>query len=122
MRAIFIAMFLFVAGPSWGGEIKWPDSEIKVPSLVLEFIVAECLDHFGSAGSESDACVRAEQAGYRATVMMLTDPTIGTKAAERYRACAAGLWAQVGRFHRHKATCIGTAFRYVWRFESTSRA
>jgi hypothetical protein len=66
--------------------------------------------------------VQAEQAGYRATVMMLTDPTIGTKAAERYRACAAGHWAEVGRFHRHKASCIGGAFRYIWRFESTSRA
>lgn len=123
MRAVFVAMFIIVVGPGWTGcEIKWPNSEVQVPPLVQKFIATECLDHFGAAGSEWDACVNAEQAGYRATVMMLTDPTIGAKAAERYRACAAGHWAQVGRFHRHKASCIGSAFQYVWRFESTSRA
>ena len=123
MRGFLAVAFIFVAGT--GGmfcEIKWPDSEIRVPRLVVEFIAAECLDHLGATGSEWNACVQAEQAAYQATVMMLVDPRTGTKAAERYRACAAGLWHSAGRFHRHKASCIGGTFRYIWRFESTSRA
>lgn len=123
MRGILAVAFIFVVGS--GGlrcEIKWPDREISVPPLVVEFIAAECLDHFGATGSEWDACVESERAGYRATVMMLADPRTGVKAAERYRACKAGQWVTAGRFHRHKAQCIGASLGYIWRFKDTARA
>ena len=124
MRYPLIVALLFV-GPSVtfaGGVIKWPDAAIPVPHLVHTFIVAECLDYAGTTDEDIDACVAGERYGYRATVMMLSDSEIGEKAAERYRACRAGLGMHGGRFHRRRADCIGNSFRYMWRFQSTRRA
>ena len=124
MRYLLIVALLFV-GPSAtlaGGVISWPDAEIPVPHLVHTFIVAECLDYAGTTDEDIDACVAGERHGYRATVMMLFDSEIGEKAAERYRACRAGLGMHGGRFYRRRAECIGNSFRYMWRFQSTRRA
>jgi hypothetical protein len=115
---------LFVVGPSvtYAGEITWPDDAIPVPHLVDSFIVAECADYAGTTDEDIDACIAGERFGYRATVMMLSDSEIGEYAAERYRACRAGLGAHEGRFHRRRAECIGSSFHFVWRFESTRQA
>ena len=124
MRYLLIVALLFV-GPSvtFAGKVnKWPDAAIPVPHLVHTFIVAECLDYAGTTDEDIDACVAGERYGYRATVMMLSDPEIGEKAAERHRACRAGLGMHGGRYHRRRAECIGNSFRYMWRFQSTRRA
>ena len=116
---------LLIVGPSValaGWVIKWPDAAIPVPHLVHTFIVGECLDYAGTTDEDIDACVAGERYGYRATVMMLSDSEIGERAAERYRACRAGLGMHGGRFHRRRAECIGHSFRYVWRFQSTRHA
>lgn len=105
-----------------GGELRWPDTAIPVPALVHDFILAECVDYAASSEEDIDACVAGERHGYRAVVMMLSDPETAEKAAERYRACRVGLGLHGGRFHRRRADCVGHAFRYIWRFESTSRA
>jgi hypothetical protein len=55
-------------------------------------------------------------------VMMLMDERDGALAAERYRACRAGLGAEGGRFHRRRAECLGCSLGYHWRFEFTRRA
>jgi hypothetical protein len=93
-----------------------------VPDLVDAFIAAECADYAGMTDEASDACVAGERSGSRAPAMMLSDPRLGEMAAERYRACRAGLGMHGGRFHRRRAECIGGSFRYVWRFEETTRA
>lgn len=123
MRAPLMAALL-VVGPSVtsAGEIRWPDEAIPVPNLVHGFIVAECVDYAGTTDEDIDACIAGEWSGYRATVMMLSDPEIGEHAAERYRACRAGLGAHGGRFYRRRAECIGGSFHFVWRFESARRA
>ena len=105
-----------------GDEIRWPDTAIPVPPFVHDFILAECLDYAGSSEEDLDACVAGERLGYRAVVMMLSNSETAEDAAERYRACRVGLGMHGGRFHRRRAECIGHAFRYIWRFESTSRA
>ena len=124
MRGLLIAA-LFVVAPDItfaAEEIKWPDNSILVPHFADAFIGAECLDYAGTTDEDIDACVAGERAGYRATVMMLSDPEIGEKAAARYRACAAGLGMHGGRFYRRRAECIGGSFLYKWRFETTRRA
>lgn len=102
--------------------IKWPDPSVEVPKLVRSYIVRECIAYKGTSEETVDECIQGEAYGYRAVVEMLTKPDTGEEAAERYRACAAGLGDFGGRFHRRKAECIGTAFDYVWRFEFTRRA
>lgn len=124
MRYSLVAVLL-IAGTRVtlaSGELRWPDAEIPVPSFVHSFIVAECLDYAGSTEEDVDACVAGERFGYRATVMMLSNPETSEEAAERYRVCQTGLGMHGGRFHRRKAECIGSTFRYKWRFESTRHA
>lgn len=103
-------------------RLMWPDEAIPVPHLVQSFIASECWNRGDGTDEAVDICISEERSGYRATVMMLSDPEIGEMAAERYRACQAGLGTQAGRFHRHRAQCIGSSFQYVWRFQSTRRA
>lgn len=103
-------------------RLMWPDESIPVPHLVHSFIVAECSHNASVTGEDTTTCISEESSGYRATVMMLSDPATGEKAAERYRACRAGLGTEAGRFHRHRAQCMGGSFQYVWRFQSTRRA
>lgn len=123
MRWLLAATLLGVGlGSASAGSMKWPDPQIPVPELVITFIVAECVEFAGTADEHVDACVAGESHGYRAVVMMLSDPLIGDQAAERYRACRAGLGTQGGRFHRRRAECIGGAFAFHWRFEDTRRA
>ncbi len=124
MRYPLIVALLFVAPSVTFADvvIKWPNAAIPVPHVVHTFIVAECLDYAGTTDEDIDACIAGERYGYRATVMMLSDPEIGEKAAERHRACRAGLRMHGGRFHRRRADCIGKSFRYKWRFQSTRRA
>lgn len=121
MKRFLAIAFVLCVGSGWK-EVKWPDPEIFVPPLVLEFIDAECDDHTPATGEGRAACVEGEKAGYRATVMMLIAPETGERAAERYRACAAGLRMAGGRFHRRRAECIGHTIGYHWRFEHHSRA
>lgn len=102
--------------------IHWPQSDIAVPHLVARYIHAECWDYAGTTGESVDECLAGERSGYRATVMMLQDLEQGEKAAERYRACAAGLGEFGGRFHRRRAECIGNSLNIFWRFEETDRA
>lgn len=102
-------------------KIVWPDAEIPVPSLVRDFIASECHRYSGTTEENLDECITAEYYGYRAVVTILADARAGDKAAERYRACAAGLGDFGGRFHRRKAECIGGSLGLVWRFEFTSQ-
>jgi hypothetical protein len=101
---------------------SWPDPAIPVPDLVDLFILAECQDSAGITDEDLSACIAGERHGYRATLMMLSDPKTGEYAAERYRDCRAGLRMDGGRFHRRRADCMGRSFGYLWRFESTARA
>ncbi len=104
------------AGPC---TIKWPSASVAVPAEVETYIALECHRWRGFSEEAFPDCIRGERYGYRAVVMMLDDPDTGERAAERYRACAAGLGDHGGRFHRRKAECIGSAFSYIWRFEYT---
>lgn len=106
------------AGPC---TIIWPNAEIEVPSLVHDFITSECIRYKGTSEESLDDCITAESYGYRAIVTILADAQMGDKAAERYRACAAGLGDYGGRFHRRKAECIGGSLGLVWRFEFSAR-
>ncbi len=103
-------------------EIKWPDARIPVPTLVRAYIVAECFEFKDTTEEKIHACIRGEMFGYRAVVMMLSEPATGEEAAERYRACRAGLGNFGGRFHRRRAECIATSFGYRWHFEYSRRA
>jgi hypothetical protein len=98
-------------------EIRWPDPEITIPPLVQQYIQGECYRYLGETEESFSECIEGEAYGYRAVVAMLSDPLTGEVAAERYRACAAGLGDFGGRFHRRKAECIGSNLNYVWRFE-----
>ena len=102
-------------------QINWPDPDIPVPPLVRSFISDECLAFDRERDGDWQSCIRSEEYGYRAVVMMLSDAQIGQTAAERYRACRQGLGAADGRFHRRRAECMGWSFGYVWRFEYTRR-
>lgn len=101
--------------------IIWPNAEIAIPSLAHDFIVSECIRYKGTSEESLDDCIIAESYGYRAVVTILADAKVGEKAAERYRACAAGLGDHGGRFHRRKAECIGGSLGLTWRFEFTAR-
>ncbi len=103
-------------------EIKWPNPDIAVPAKVRAYIAWECGKYQGQTGESFADCVRGERYGYRAVVGMLSDPETGDRAAERYRACAAGLGDFGGRFHRRRAECIGGSLRIVWRFEDSRHA
>jgi len=105
-----------------GHDIVWPDVDLPIPAEIEAFIVAECEDYEGTADEDVVACILGESLGYRAVVMMLTDAGTGPAAAERYRACRAGLGAQGGRFHRRRAECIGHSLGLMWRFVVTQRA
>lgn len=123
MRSLAIALVAVGTNAAFTEcKLMWPDEAIPVPHLVHSFIVAQCASHAGATGEDTGTCISGESSGYRATVMMPSDPETGKKAAERYRACAAGPGTQSGRFHRHRAQCIGGSFQYIWRFESTRRA
>lgn len=100
-------------------EIRWPDPDIQVPPLVQSYIVSECRTYKGFSEETVYDCIRGERYGYRAVVAMLADPERGDEFAARYRGCAVGLGDLGGRFHRRKAECLATAYRYVWRFEFT---
>ena len=102
-------------------EIRWPNAEIAIPTLVREFILSECNRYLGTSEESFEDCITAESYGYRAVVTVLLDAQTGIKAAERYRACAAGLGDFGGRFHRRKAECIGGSLGFVWRFEYSSQ-
>ncbi len=117
------SLFVFASTAAFAGSrFMWPDASVIVPPLVHDFIVAECADFNRSTDEEFDDCVEGERLGYRATVMMLSNPEIGEAAAERYRVCRAGLGSHGGRFHRRRAECIGHSFQIHWRFETTRRA
>ena len=102
--------------------IRWPDADIALPPEVRSFIIAECNQFRGTSQEDLPSCYRGEAYGYRAVVMMLMDEQDGDIAAERYRACRAGLQAEGGRFHRRRAECIGSTFHYHWRFVFNRRA
>ncbi len=102
-------------------KISWPDAEIPVPSLVRDFIASECQRYLGTTEESLEDCITGEYYGYRAIVTVLADARTGDKAAERYRACAAGLSDFGGRFHRRKAECIGGSLGFLWRFEFSAR-
>ena len=102
-------------------EIRWPNAEIAIPTLVRDFIVSECNGYQGASDESLEDCIIGESYGYRAVVTVLVDTQTGAKAAERYRACAAGLGDFGGRFHRRKAECIGGSLGIVWRFEFSSQ-
>jgi hypothetical protein len=102
-------------------EIRWPDSEINIPPLVQKYIQDECNKYVGTTEESLAKCIDGEEYGYRAVVGMLSDPLIGKTAAQRYRACAAGLGDFGGRFHRRKAECIGSNLNFIWRFEFSLR-
>ncbi len=124
---IFVSLFLFLVlsvSPRTlsGGGLMWPDADISIPPEVRSYILSECREFKGFSEETVGECVRGESFGYRAVVMMLTDPVTREKAAERYRACRAGLGRYGGRFHRRKAECIGGTFHITWRFELTQRA
>ena len=112
---------LFLASLADAGKIVWPNAEIPVPSPVGDYILSECYRYLGSTEESLETCVTAKFYGYRAIVTMLADAQTGDKAAERYRACAAGLGDYGGRFHRRKAECIGSSLGFKWRFEFSSR-
>ena len=99
-----LATALLVLGSSgtFAAEM-WPDPGIPVPPLVHMFILAECQDYAGAIDEDLGGCIAGEGHGYRATVMMLSDPETGELAAERYQACRAGLGMHGGRFHRRRA-------------------
>jgi hypothetical protein len=105
-----------------GCDIRWPDGEIPVPSEVMAFIASECRMFQGSSEEDVPACMDAERYGYRAVVSMLTEDATGEMAAERYRACRAGLGAEGGRFHRRRAECMGSSLGILWRFEFMRKA
>ena len=108
IRLGLVAILVVPFGPaSSAGRLWWPDRTIDVPPAIRSFIHAECVDHARDSQSDLRDCINAEVAGYRATVEMLNDPATGQKAAERYRACRAGLGTIGGRFHRRRAQCIG---------------
>lgn len=103
-------------------EIKWPDPDVQVPPLVQSYIVSECRSYKGYSEENVHDCIVGERYGYRSVVAMLEDPQRGPEYAERYRSCAVGLGDLGGRFHRRKAECMATVYRYVWRFEFTRQA
>ncbi|MGQ0567448.1 MAG: hypothetical protein ACT4OK_20615 [Gemmobacter sp.] len=105
-----------------GCTISWPDPEIPIPAEVQAFVVDECRAFDPALDASRHACIRAEEFGYRAVVMMLTDEMSGEIAAERYRACRSGLGAEGGRFHRRRAECMGMTIGRLWRFEFSRRA
>ena len=102
-------------------QFKWPDPEIPVPPLVQSYILDECRRYEGFSEESWNECVRGEGFGFRAVVMLLTDPEIGDQMAERYRICGPGLGDLGGRFHRRRAECMSSHLKYVWRFEFTRR-
>lgn len=124
MRSYHIAAlaWLATAQSATTCDIRWPDPDISVPPLVHDYVVTECHAYEGFSEESVHDCILAERYGYRAVVMMLTDPDHGDEYAERYRSCAVGLGDLGGRFHRRKAECLSTVFRYVWRFEFTRHA
>ena len=102
-------------------RIVWPNAEIPIPSFIRDFILSECNRYLGTTEESLEDCITAESYGYRAVVTMLADAHTGDKAAERYRACAAGLGDFGGQFHRRKAECIGGSLGFKWRFEFSER-
>ena len=119
--ATILSLLLASQAPAGASKIVWPNAEIAIPSLVRDFILSECIRYKGSSEESLEDCTTAESYGYRAVVTMLADAQIGNKAAERYRACAAGLGDHGGRFHRRKAECIGGSLGLKWRFEFSAR-
>lgn len=118
-----VTILILPLGPaSSAGRLWWPDRTIDVPPAVRSFIYAECVDHTPGSAADIGDCINAEMAGYRATVEMLNDPVLGMEAAERYRACAAGLGTVGGGFHRRRAQCIGGSLGIKWRFETAGKA
>lgn len=119
MRAV-LAVSLALAWQGAGAcELNWPDPEIAVPAEVARFIRAECSAARGTSEETEEDCVRAEGFGYRAQVMLLTDAAVGDIMAARYRECRGGLGTIGGKFHRHRADCMGGAISIIWRFEFT---
>lgn len=122
LRLASILSMLFASlTPADACRIVWPNAEVPVPSLVRDFIWSECNRYLGTTEESLADCITAEYYGFRAVVTILSDAQIGDKAAERYRACAAGLGDFGGKFHRRKAECIGGSLGLVWRFEFTAR-
>ena len=119
--ATILSLLLASPTPADACKIVWPNAEVAVPSLVRDFIWSECTRYMGSSEESVDDCVIGESYGYRAIVTILADAQVGENAAERYRACAAGLGDFGGRFHRRKAECIGGSLGVIWRFEFTAR-
>lgn len=119
--AMIISLLLASQAPADACKIVWPNAEIPIPTLIQDFILSECIRYKGTTEETIDDCMVGESYGYRAVVTTLNDAQIGEKAAERYRACAAGLGDFGGRFHRRKAECIGGSLGLVWRFEFSSQ-
>lgn len=119
--ATILSLLVASQAPADVCKIVWPNAEIPIPTLVHDFILSECARYAGTTEESVDDCVTAEGYGYRAVVTILADAQMGEKAAERYRACAAGLGDHGGRFHRRKAECIGGSLGLKWRFEFTAR-
>ena len=117
----FLSLLVMSQAPADACKIVWPNSEIRVPSLVRSYILSECIRYKGTTEESLEDCIAAEYYGYRAVVTMMADAEIGEKASERYRACAAGLGDYGGKFHRRKAECIGGSLGFVWRFEFSAR-
>jgi len=118
-----VALILLASmAPASECKIKWPNPNISVPAEVGHYIVSECHRYRGFAEESVADCIRGERYGYRAVVMLLTDPVDGEKFAERYRGCQVGLGDLGGRFHRRRAECMSTVAEYVWRFEFTREA
>jgi len=113
---------LALPNPLYAFEIKWPNAEIVVPPLVQTYIVAECQKYRGYSEESVGECINAERYGYRAVVMMLSEPVLGDRFAEQYRNCRVGVGDLGGRFHRRRAECMGCLMNYVWRFEYMQRA
>ncbi|MES0824251.1 hypothetical protein [Ruegeria sp. SCP11] len=123
MRASHVVLLAAISAASASaGELAWPDANIPVPSKSETFILSECTKYKGSTEENVEECINGERYGYRAVVMMLTDEAAGERAAERYRACRAGLGDNGGRFHRRRAECIGRSLGIIWRFEVTQKA
>lgn len=124
MRFHLLAAVIWLASqtPLFAFDIKWPDADIPVPPMVHAFIVTECDSYKGSSEENVQECISGERYGYRAVVMMLTDPVRGDEFADLYRDCRAGLGDLGGRFHRRRAECMSCVVRYVWQFEFMQRA
>jgi hypothetical protein len=117
-----VALFLASLNIASATELKWPNANITIAPQIQAFIVEECHKYKGFSEESLQACIRGERYGYQAVITILTDDALGERAAERYRACRAGLGDYGGRFHRRRAECIGSSFRYTWRFEFSRRA